>query len=183
MTGGARSAIVNRGLPSPAMGVAVLALVLSFGGGAYAAISAVVAKPIVVCVHGHGGGLYMARHCAGRDRQLRFSPFGADTTAGSQGAPGTAGAQGMAGSPGTTGLQGPQGLQGTQGPADGPAGGDLKGSFPNPVVASGAITASKLATASVTQSKLATTLVIAQQQYGANSIEGATAHCPVEPRS
>jgi hypothetical protein len=69
------------------MGVALLALVFSFGGGAYAAISATVAKPIVVCVHGHGGGLYMARHCARRDRQLRFSPSGANTTAGPQGAP------------------------------------------------------------------------------------------------
>jgi hypothetical protein len=47
---------------------------------------------------------------------------------------------------GPSGVKGDTGPQGPPGPSTGPAGGDLTGSYPNPVIAPGAVTSAKFAT-------------------------------------
>lgn len=78
---------------------------------------------------------------------------------GLQGLKGDVGAKGDTGDPGPVGPTGPQGIQGIQGiPGDivaSPAGGDLSGNYPNPMVGDGKITTLKVADGSITLPKLA----------------------------
>jgi hypothetical protein len=73
---------------------------------------------------------------------------------------------------------GKRGPVGPAGPATGSAGGDLAGSFPNPLVAPGAITSGKLAPGSVTRTKLGLTLVVAPGVFMATSFQETKADCP-----
>jgi hypothetical protein len=102
---------------SPALGVALLAVVLAASGGAYAAVRTS-AKTISVCVHHKGGALYSARRCAGHDRRLSWNAGGRQGTAGATGAQGPAGLQGAAGTPGQPAAKGDPGNTGPRGPSD-----------------------------------------------------------------
>lgn len=102
---------------SPAMGVALAALVLAASGGAYAASKTSTGR-IKACVHRRGGGLYIAHKCARRDRQLVWN---------------------------VRGLTGAAGQPGPAGPDTGAAGGGLTGSYPNPQIAPGAVGSSQFA--------------------------------------
>jgi hypothetical protein len=97
---------------TPAMAVALAALVLAASGGAYAAV-ATSSGTIAACVHHKGGGLYLARKCARHDKRLTWNAIGARGAAGTQGLQGS---QGIQGSQGLQGLQGQTGSQGTTGP-------------------------------------------------------------------
>jgi hypothetical protein len=57
------------------MGVALAALTVAASGGAYAAATGS-SRAIVACVHHQGGGLYVARRCARKDRSLKWSVTG-----------------------------------------------------------------------------------------------------------
>jgi hypothetical protein len=113
--------------------IALIALFIALGGGAYAASTSFVAR---------NGKL---RACVAQDGSMRMLK-GRQTCAKPQKAiawnqRGKAGARGAAGA---TGATGPSGATGPQGPATGPASGDLGGSYPAPTIRSGAVTPDKL---------------------------------------
>ncbi len=86
-------------MPSPALAVATLALVLALGGGAYAAVGGG-SETIVACFHHKGGGLYIAHRCARGDKHgLRWNVTGQPGPKGAQGGQGAQGAQGVQGNP------------------------------------------------------------------------------------
>ena len=102
---------------TPAMAVALAALVLGASGGAYAAV-ATSSGTITACAHHKGGGLYLARKCARHDKRLTWNAIGPRGAAGTQGLQGSQGLQGLRGLQGLQGQTGSQGTTGARGPSD-----------------------------------------------------------------
>ena len=113
--------------------IALVALFIALGGGAYAASTSFVAGngKIRACVAPDG----TARVLKARQKCARPQKLIAWNQRGATGERGVTGAQGP---------QGPQGAQGPEGPATGPASGDLDGSYPAPAIRTGAVTPDKL---------------------------------------
>lgn len=116
--------------------VGYLALSVALGGSSYAAVqsSQAPAKKITACYAKKTGAVRVITK--GKCRKKTEKSLAWNQT-GPTGPAGSAGAQGPQGTQGPQGVQGEKGLKGDQGetgPANGPAGGDLQGSYPDPLV-------------------------------------------------
>jgi hypothetical protein len=88
--------------------------------------------------------------------------------AGAKGATGPEGPKGATGSQGLKGEKGEKGEKGDTGPSTGPAGGALTGNYPNPDLAAGAVTGSKLGTITTVEETI---------EVGAGAIGFNVANC------
>jgi hypothetical protein len=129
--------VKNRRLPGHGTLVAYLALFVALGGSAYAAAN--LPANSVGTKQLRKGAVTLAKVAASARASLR----------GATGATGVMGPAGPAGPKGATGTAGAPGL------ATGTAGGSLSGNYPNPAIATGAVSSSMLAPGAVTASALA----------------------------
>jgi len=103
--------VLARLIPSPALGVALVALLLACGGLAYASTTG--ESVIRACANKKTGALRIASRCKRSERHVSWNSVGPSGRTGLRGATGP---RGFSGGTGATGLQGPQGPAGPAGP-------------------------------------------------------------------
>jgi hypothetical protein len=106
--------VLARLIPSPALGLAIVALVLAAGGITYAATSS--ESVIRACANKRTGVLRIAKRCKRNERRVTWGVVGPQGRQGVRGFTGSRGFSGATGTGGAPGKAGPTGPEGPQGP-------------------------------------------------------------------
>jgi len=102
--------------PTPAMAVALAALLVATAGGL--AVAATSSTPVIrACANKKTGALRLASKCRRDERIVVWNQSGQQGPAGTAGVGGASGAKGAQGPQGGQGPEGPEGLEGVPGPA------------------------------------------------------------------
>ena len=137
------------------IGAALAAVAAS--GAAAGAVAAETGSQIKVCAHRDNGALRLPTgvRCRRSERTLRMALVGP------AGAAGAAGAEGATGPIGPVGVPGPAGPTGPAGSFVGTAGGDLAGTYPDPVIGPNKVTSGKILDGTIITADLSPLLVAA----------------------